>query len=213
MIASSEVGSIALKRSPTRIYDAIALFGLTLLVAGLIFLARDTRLFDQWYEWIVGPFLWMMGCTLMITWAAGHLAHIGAGKIQARVTEVAVKRTEHAIITDPHTIAWDRRLGEAIRKMEQAGVGTLPVVDAERRLLGLLTHRDVRFVDSGGLVSDRMTPRERLVVHTGMLSLGDAERVMAEGKVKKLPLVNSDDTLLGIIIAKDLIAQDLRATA
>jgi CBS domain-containing protein len=110
----------------------------------------------------------MMGCTLMIVWAVRHLAHIGAGKIQPRVTEFAFKCTQRGIITDPHTISLGQSLCEAIRKMEQAGVGTLPMVDAERRLLGLLTERDVRFVGSEGLDSERMTPRERLVAHSGI---------------------------------------------
>jgi IMP dehydrogenase len=129
-----------------------------------------------------------------------------AGDIQPQVSEVeTVKRTQHGVITDPHTISGDQQLGEALRKMEQTRVGTLAVIDAQGRLTGLLTERDVRFVSQKGLVSERMTPRERLVVHTGMIPLADAERVMTERKIKKLPLVNPDGTLLGIITAKDLL--------
>ncbi len=128
------------------------------------------------------------------------------GDIQPQVNEVAaVKRTQHGIITDPHTIAAEQRVGEAIGKMEQTRVGTLAVVDAERRLIGLLTERDVRFASEDMLVSERMTPRERLIVHTGPISLAEAERVMRERKLKKLPLVNPDGTLLGLITAKDLL--------
>lgn len=127
------------------------------------------------------------------------------GDIQPQVTEVeAVKRTQHGIIADPHTIHGEQQLEEAIRKMEQTGVGTLAVVDASRRLVGLLTERDVRFVSPQMRVSERMTPRERLVVRTGLSSLDDAERVMRESKVKKLPLVDADGKLLGIITARDL---------
>ncbi|HEX8926454.1 MAG TPA: IMP dehydrogenase [Terriglobales bacterium] len=130
------------------------------------------------------------------------------GDIQPQVDEVqAVKRTQHGIITDPHTIRPEQRLEEAIRKMEQTGVGTLVVVDAERRLVGLLTKRDVRFVSSQLHVSERMTQRERLVVRTGLISLDDAERVMRESKIKKLPLVDANDKLLGIITARDLQMQ------
>jgi IMP dehydrogenase len=132
-----------------------------------------------------------------------------AGDIQPQVTEVAtVKRTQHGIITDPHTISADRCLGEAMRRMEQTRVGTLAVVDAENRLIGLLTERDVRFASAEGLVGERMTPRDRLVVHTGRISLADAERVMATHKIKKLPLVNPDGTLLGIITARDLLKNE-----
>jgi IMP dehydrogenase len=129
-----------------------------------------------------------------------------AGDIQPQVTEVAtVKRTQHGIITDPHTISGGQRLDDAVRKMEQTRVGTLAVIDAEGRLTGLLTERDVRFVSSQELVSERMTPRDRLVVHTGPISLDDAERVMTARKIKKLPLINPDGTLLGLITAKDLL--------
>src|SRR5207253_163772 len=54
-------------------------------------------------------------------------------------------------------------------------------------------------------VSDRMTSVDRLVAHTGPISMADAERVMTERKVKKLPLVNANGTVLGLITAKDLI--------
>jgi IMP dehydrogenase len=129
-----------------------------------------------------------------------------AGDIQPQITEVeTVKRTQHGIITDPHTISGDQRLREAIRKMEQTRVGTLVVTDAQNRLIGLLTERDVRFVSPEALVAERMTPRSRLIVHTGHISLSDAERLMTEQKTKKLPLVNQDGTLIGIITAKDLV--------
>ena len=60
-----------------------------------------------------------------------------AGDIDPQVAEIsAVKRTQHGVIADPHTIAPDRTIGEALRMMEQTRVGTLAVVDGERRLLG-----------------------------------------------------------------------------
>jgi len=128
------------------------------------------------------------------------------GDIEPQLAEVtAVKRTQHGIIADPHAIDIDRTVTDALRLMEQTGVGTLAVVDASRRLMGVLTERDVRFVGADARVADRMTPRARLVVHTGPLSLAEAEALMVEHKVKKLPLVNRDGTLLGLITARDLI--------
>jgi len=89
--------------------------------------------------------------------------------------------------------------------MERTGVGTLVVVDAAHRLKGLLTERDVRFVASDARIRDRMTPRPALVVQRGTISLADAERLMAERKIKKLPLVDDADAVLGLITAKDLL--------
>jgi IMP dehydrogenase len=129
-----------------------------------------------------------------------------SGDIEPQVTEVsAVKRTQHGVIADPHTIGPDRTIAEALRVMEQTRVGTLAVVDAQNRLLGLLTQRDVRFIGGDASVAHRMTPLDRLVTHTGSISLEAAERVMAERKIKKLPLVKPDGTLLGLITSKDLV--------
>jgi IMP dehydrogenase len=129
-----------------------------------------------------------------------------AGDIAPQIAEVtAVKRTQHGIIADPHTVGPDATVADALRLMERTGVGTLVVAGADRRLAGLLTRRDIRFVEGAARVGDRMTPRDRLVVHTGSISSGDAERVMAERKVKKIPLVHPDGTVLGLITARDLI--------
>ena len=129
-----------------------------------------------------------------------------AGDIEPQVTEVAtVKRTQHGTVSDPLSIGVSGSVAEARRVMRAAQVGTLVVVDTDGRLAGLITERDVRFVDGAAGVRDRMTPRDRLVVHIGTLSLQDAERVMVERKVKKLPLVGADGRVIGLITARDLI--------
>jgi IMP dehydrogenase len=129
-----------------------------------------------------------------------------AGDIDAQVAEIAaVKRTQHGVIGDPHSVDERRPLKDAVRLMQRTGVGTLAVVDENHRLRGLLTERDVRFVPSDTLVADRMTPREQLIVHTGSIALADAERLMVERKIKKLPLVDAGGKLIGLITAKDLL--------
>lgn len=128
------------------------------------------------------------------------------GDIQPQVTEiVAVKRRQHGVIPDPHTISADQRIGDALHKMEQTRVGSLVVVDSEGRVQGLLTERDTRFVDSQALVSARMTPRERLIVGASSVSLDEAEQVMCEKKIKKLPLLDAGGKLAGLITSKDLL--------
>jgi IMP dehydrogenase len=131
------------------------------------------------------------------------------GEIEPQVREVeVVKRTQHGIIRDPYTIGPDATIAEASAAMERSGVGTLVVVDGGRTLRGLLTERDVRFVSRAAKVSDRMTPLDRLVVFKGdHAGLDEAERVMIERKVKKLPLVAGDGSLAGLITAKDIIKQ------
>jgi IMP dehydrogenase len=129
-----------------------------------------------------------------------------AGDIEPQVREVEkVKRTQHGIIFDPYTIGPDATLQEALTMMDRSHVGTLVVVDANRKLLGLLTQRDVRFVPKTGRVRDRMTPIERLVTQQGQISIPDAERIMIDRKIKKLPLVDGAGGLIGLMTAKDIL--------
>jgi IMP dehydrogenase len=128
------------------------------------------------------------------------------GDIEPQVKEITkVKRTQHGIISDPHTILPTQTLREALAKMEGTRVGTLVVVDQDHRLIGLLTKRDTRFVSSEVLVSERMTPSKSLIVHTGSISFAEAEKLMRERKIKKLPLIDASGRLLGLITAKDLL--------
>lgn len=131
------------------------------------------------------------------------------GDIEPQVREVQkVKRTQHIIIRDPYAVAPGARLSDAVALMRRTRLGTLVVVDEAHRLRGLLTERDVRFVDtSQDTVASRMTPVEALVVGQGELSLAEAEQLMARRKVKKLPLVHADGTLVGLITAKDIQRQ------
>ncbi len=130
------------------------------------------------------------------------------GEIEPQVREVEiVKRTQHGVITDPYSVRPTATLQEAAALMARSRVGTLVVVDEHRRLHGLLTARDMRFVGRSGVVADRMTPRAALVVHRGSLDFGAAERIMVERKVKKLPLVDDHDVLLGLMTARDLLRQ------
>jgi IMP dehydrogenase len=133
-----------------------------------------------------------------------------AGDIEPQVREVEkVKRTQHLIIRDPYFVRPETPLAEAVALMRRTRMGTLVVVDDQRRLKGLLTERDVRFVPvDQGTVATRMTPAEALVKGEGELTLEAAERVMTERKVKKLPLVDRQGKLLGLITAKDIGRQE-----
>ena len=137
------------------------------------------------------------------------------GEIEPQVREVEkVKRTQHGVIGDPYSVGPGAPLSDARQLMARSRVGTLVVVDERHRLLGLLTERDLRFVDGRhSTVADRMTPVERLVVHRGEASPEIAQQVMVERKVKKLPLVDDAGILKGLVTAKDLIRQRRRPFA
>jgi IMP dehydrogenase len=133
-----------------------------------------------------------------------------SGDISPQVREVEkVKRTQHLIIRDPYGVSPETPLAEATALMRKRRLGTLVVIDGNRRLKGMLTERDVRFVPADvGTVADRMTPVDRLVTGEGELSLAAAERLMVDRKVKKLPLVARDGTLIGLITSRDIVRQE-----
>jgi IMP dehydrogenase len=133
-----------------------------------------------------------------------------AGDISPQVREVEkVKRTQHIIIRDPYAVSPTTPLSEAAATMRQRRIGTLVVVDERHRLRGMLTERDVRFVPTDvGTVATRMTPFEQLVVGHGELTMPAAERLMVERKVKKLPLIDEEGRLIGLITSRDLVRQE-----
>ena len=131
------------------------------------------------------------------------------GDIEPQVREVLkVKRTQHGIIPDPLTIAPEVTLLDARAVMARARVGTLVVISGDWHLEGMLTERDLQFVDDPGApVSSRMTPRMRLVTFTGRPGEAEAAAAMAAHRVKKLPLVDAEDRLIGLVTARDVIRQ------
>jgi IMP dehydrogenase len=132
------------------------------------------------------------------------------GDIEPQVREVAkVKRMQHIIIRDPYSVTPETPLADAAALMRRRRAGTLVVVDEARKLKGLLTERDVRFVNTReGTVASRMTPVDSLVTGQGELTLDAAERIMVQRKIKKLPLVDAGGTLIGLITAKDIHRQE-----
>ncbi len=117
-----------------------------------------------------------------------------------------VKRSEAGMITDPITLPPNATLEDADRLMGEYKIGGLPVVDFHGRLLGLVTNRDIRFETSlDKPVSEVMTPRERLVTGPPGMTLDEAEAVLRKHKIEKLPLVDEDERLRGLLTLKDIV--------
>jgi IMP dehydrogenase len=117
-----------------------------------------------------------------------------------------VKRSESFVVENPITISLDKTLAVARVKMIEANIGGLVVVDNADRLLGLLTSRDVLLAaDSSMLVGEVMTPRERLVVASEDEPLDAARYKLFEHRIEKLPLVDVEDRIVGLITAQDII--------
>ncbi len=119
-----------------------------------------------------------------------------------------VKRSESGMITDPLTVHPDATLADLDKLCGRFHISGLPVVDGENRLVGIITNRDMRFIASEDYdrlkVKDVMT-RENLVTGPSNISKEDAHRLLAENKVEKLPLVDDEGKLTGLITVKDFV--------
>ena len=115
-----------------------------------------------------------------------------------------VKRYQSRTIEEPHTISPDASVGEARRLMEEMEIHGLPVVKDDNMLVGILTYRDIQLVPDEVVVSERMTPWQHLVVAPADISPQQAQRTLLERRLEKLPLVDTQGRLVGLITARDL---------
>lgn len=126
--------------------------------------------------------------------------------IERQVSEVKrVKRYRNAVIQNPITINQNATLGQARELMAEHDIKGLLVVDNHNKLVGIITSRDVRFrPEETRLVSEFMTPLESLIAGEPDISIAQAKQLMVEHRVEKLPLVNPDGTIAGLITSKDI---------
>ena len=117
-----------------------------------------------------------------------------------------VKRTESFVVERPVTISPHTTLAEARTRMEESLIGGLVVVDEAGCLLGMLTTRDVLLsTDLTATVASLMTPRERLIVAAKDESLDAARLTLHTHRIEKLPLVDAENRVVGLITAQDII--------
>jgi IMP dehydrogenase len=127
-------------------------------------------------------------------------------KEQAHQVEV-VKRTENGVIENPVVIHPEDTVFNALKLMAEYKIGGFPVVDAEGHLVGLLTNRDVRFErDIKKKVKELMTPRQKLIVAKPGISLEKAKEILHKNRIEKLPLVDENNKLVGLITIKDVLS-------
>ncbi|TET45791.1 IMP dehydrogenase [candidate division TA06 bacterium] len=124
-----------------------------------------------------------------------------------------VKRSESGIIQQPITLSPDQTIGQAIQLMSEFSISGLPVVGGEGNLLGMLTKRDLLFEDEMSLKVEELMTREGLVSVPVGTSLEKAQEVLRKAKVEKLPVVDSEGRLKGLITAKDMMKSILYPNA
>ena len=125
--------------------------------------------------------------------------------VESQAKEVKrVKKSESGVIIDPIFIHPEATVAEALSLMSDLHISGVPVIDKERKLIGILTNRDLRFeTNMSTLVKDRMTKAPLITAPKGC-TLDDAEKIFSQNRVEKLPIVDKDGRLDGLITIKDL---------
>jgi IMP dehydrogenase len=114
-----------------------------------------------------------------------------------------VKRAEHGVIVDPVTLPPEASVRDAIRIMDERNIGGVPITQ-NGKLKGIITRRDLRFLDSKDIPVAQVMTRDNLVTAHEHTKLKDAERILRENKVEKLLLVDDEYQLKGLITIKDI---------
>ena len=125
--------------------------------------------------------------------------------IEQQAKEVdKVKRSENGVITDPITLSADKTLADALHIMSDYHISGIPVTDEDKKLVGIITNRDIKFEhDLNKKIGDVMT-KENLVVGKVGTSLAEAKKILAQARKEKLPIVDDDFRLKGLITIKDI---------
>ena len=134
--------------------------------------------------------------------------------IERQAAEVRkVKRAENGMIIDPVTIRETAMVGEALRIMSENHIGGIPVVDANNVLVGIVTNRDIRFIqDMKRPICEVMT-KENLVTAPEFTDFATAAEILQRHRIEKLPVVDKDNHLIGLITYKDIIKIKARPNA
>jgi len=144
--------------------------------------------------------------------AAIAMAHLGGIGIIHKNMDIAsqadqvrkVKKSESGMITDPVTVSMTTTLTEADEKMGEYRISAVPVVDENNKLLGILTNRDMRFEKDFSREAGKVMTAMPLVTGTLGTSLDEAAEVMHQNKVEKLPIVDDNNVLIGLMTIKDI---------
>ena len=134
--------------------------------------------------------------------------------IEAQANEVRkVKRSESGMIIDPITLPKEATVADAKQSMKEHGIGGIPVIDSNGLLIGIVTNRDLRFEKNNSRKISEVMTSENLVTTTQGTSLKEAEGILQENKIEKLPVVDKDNKLVGLITFRDITKVTLKPNA
>lgn len=115
-----------------------------------------------------------------------------------------VKRSESGIIVEPISLTPEKKVGEAIEIMAKYHISGIPIINNERKLVGILTNRDIRFLEDKNLKISSIMTKENLITAPVGTTLEEAKRILHKNRIEKLPIVNEAFILKGLITVKDI---------
>lgn len=115
-----------------------------------------------------------------------------------------VKRSENGMIADPVTLSKDHTLAEAKELMSRFKISGLPVVNPDNKLIGIITNRDVKYQENLNMKVEELMTKDHLITSGKNTTLEDAKKILLENRVEKLPIVDADYRLVGLITIKDI---------
>ena len=126
--------------------------------------------------------------------------------IERQAAEVRkVKRSESGMIQDPITLQENATIGQALEIMRENRIGGIPIINGNKKLVGILTNRDLRFEKKMTRPVNEVMTKENLITAKGATSLEKAEVILQDYKIEKLPVVDKDGKLMGLITYKDIL--------
>ena len=115
-----------------------------------------------------------------------------------------VKRSENGMISDPVTLTKDHTLAQAKETMAKYKISGLPVVDADNVLIGIITNRDVKYQENLDMKVEEIMTKDHLITSDKSTNLEKAKEILLKNRVEKLPIVDKDNKLVGLITIKDI---------
>ena len=125
--------------------------------------------------------------------------------IEKQMDEVEkVKRSENGVITNPFYLSPNNYVYEADELMGKYKISGVPICDENKKLVGIITNRDMRFLDNHQMQIKEVMTKENLITAPVGTTLDEAQEILRRNKIEKLPLVDADRTLCGLITIKDI---------
>jgi IMP dehydrogenase len=134
--------------------------------------------------------------------------------VELQAKEVrSVKRAESGMILDPVTLKQNATVKDAKLMMKEFRIGGIPVIDDNNTLVGIVTNRDLRFINDSNLTLNEVMTKDDLIVTQENTTLAQAEKILQKHKIEKLPVVDENGQLIGLITYRDIIKVRIQPNA